>query len=809
MQDLRYALRQLLKSPSFTLVAVLSLAIGIGACTLTFSWILRVLVDAIPGAQQPDRLVVLASRHTNGRIGDTLSLPDVTDLAAHSNVFRGILCSQMEAVSARIGPDPEWLWAQPVTANFFEVLGVRPILGRGFQPDEDDHPGGDNVVVLSHGLWSRRFGGDPGVLGRSVEIGRRVFTVIGVAPADFRGTMGGLGFDLWYPVTMSNEHHDPARILSSRGIRWLHTIARLNDDVRLDQAQAATDIVTRQLEAAHPNSNRNFGVAVLPVWRSPWGAQGALLPLLAALATMAALLLALVIANVANLLLARATARECEMSVRLALGASSRRLIRQVLVESIVLATAGGLAGCALAALLRKSLLSFLPASYLPIQLDFRIDTRVIVFTALTTLATGILFGLAPAWRAARANISDSLKAGGRTGTGSRHGLRLRQSLVVAEVAAAAILLVGMTLCARSFDRARRLYVGFEPAQVWVAGFRLPHAHYSEPQAAEFYDRLRQRLEEIPAVRSVAFSDWLPLGFEGGSSTSFSVPGYTPAPGENVDAGISQVSHRYFETLQLPIVSGRPFDARDQPDAPPVVVINQEFARRYFHGRDPLGLPIDLWGRSRTVVGVARTGKYRSLNEPPRSYVYIPVEQTGDHTLAAVIRTEGNPAPIAASIERVAATLDPHARPMASMPMTHYMAAAYMIPRTAASLIAILGAAALFLSALGIYGVIATSVGRRTREVGIRMALGANRASVLRLFLLQGLRLVATGAAVGVAASLAGGRLLAQLLVDVSAFDPWSYAAALPVLAAIAVLACWIPARNAAAVDPIQALRNE
>lgn len=809
MNDLRFALRQLRKSPTFTGVAVLSLAIGIGACSMAFSWIQRVLVDTVPGARGPNELVVLASRHVSGKISDTLSLPDANDLAAETQLFQGVLASQMEAVPVRIHRDSEWLWAQTTTANYFDLLGVPPALGRGFRPDEDDAPGGNGVVVISHALWWRRFGGDPGILGQSIEISHRPFTIIGVAPAEFLGTMGGLRFDLWVPLTMSNEHTDIAKALSARGIRWLHTMARLQPGVSLRQAQAGADTIMQRLEASYPNSNRNTGVAVLPVWKSPWGAQGLLLPLLTALGGMAALLLILVIANVANLLLAQATARESEMSVRLALGARAGRLMRQVMIECLVLAALGGIAGCGVAFTLRKGLLWFIPATYLPLRLEFNLDIRVLAFTAATTLTAGLLFGLAPAWRATQTNIADTLKAGGRSGSGTRQGQRLREALVVAEVAAAVVLLVGMTLCARSFDRARRLYVGFNPSNVWIAGFRLPQSTYSKDQAAAFYRRLRTELEQIPSVQSVAFADWLPLGFEGGASTRFDVPGYQPSPGENVEAGVSEVSAGYFKTLEAPLIEGREFDSRDHREARPVVIINEELARRYLAGRNPIGLTLHLWGTARTIIGVAKTGRYRSLSEPPRSYLFIPVEQVGDHTLAAILRTQGDPAAVAGSVERAAAALDPLAGPMASTSLTEYMAAAYLVPKTAAILLGVLGVAAVFLSALGIYGVIATSVSRRTREVGIRMALGAERQAVLNLFLRQGLRLVAIGTAVGLLMSLATGRWMGQLLVDISAFDLASYGATLPILAIVGWITCWIPARRAAQVDPLEALRNE
>jgi len=579
--------------------------------------------------------------------------------------------------------------------------------------------------------------------------------------------------------------------------------------VSRSQAAAAVNTVMSRLEQAHPDSNRNIGAAVLPMWKSPWGAQGALLGLLLAVAAMACLLLLLVVANVANLLLARATGRDSEMAVRVAVGAGAGRLMRQVLVESFVLAALGGLAGCLAAWAFRHALSWFIPATYLPIRLEFPIDGRVLAFTGILTLFSGLVFGLAPAWRCAHAKLAETLKAGGRTGTGSRQTHRMRQGLVVTEVAAAVTLLIGMTLCTRSFQQALRLHVGLDPNGIWVAGFRLPQGTYSPAQAREFYQRLREALQRIPSVDSVALTDWLPLGFEGGSSTSFSVPGYVPAPGENIESGSIIASADYFSTLRIPIIAGREFDARDGLDSTPVVVINEQLALRYYPGRNPIGLKMGLWGKERTIIGVAKTGKYRSLNEPPRPYVYIPLEQVGDHVLAAVIRTRAHPASLASAVEKAAAEIDPNARPMAAMPMTDYMAPAYLVPKTAAALLGILGGCALFLAALGIYGVLATSVGRRIREVGIRMSLGADRESVFRMFLRQGFLLIGTGIIVGALGSVATGKILGQLLIDTSIWDPISLGVALPLLALVGLAACWLPARRAALVDPLEALRND
>lgn len=809
MRDLRFAFRQLLKSPGFACIAILTLALGIGACTMVFSWIRAVLIDTVPGAHEPGRLVVLAPKQTDGTIFDTLSLLDGTDLAAETNIFEGVIGSQMEAVSLRIDKEVEWLWAQPTTANFFDVLGVAPVLGRGFRPEEDKSPRGNPVVVISYQLWERRFHRDPGVLGRSVEISRRPFTIIGVAPREFRGTMGGLGFDLWIPITMSTEFEDIARALQSRDARWVHTMARLRPGVSVVIAQAAASTAMRRLESAYPTTNRNTGVAVLPLWKAPYGAQARLLPLLTALGAVALLLLTLVISNVANLLLARATSRESEMAVRLALGAASTRLIRQTLIESLVLAAFGGALGCLLAVALRWSLLWMIPVTYLPVDIQFPVDGQVLLFTAITTVATGLLFGVVPAWRASRANVAEVLKAGGRTGEPTRHAQKLRQALVIAEIAAAFVILVGMTLCARSFEKARAVYVGFEPRDVWVAGFRLPPGAYSREEASSLFRRLRSELQNLPGVEAVALADWLPLGFEGGSSTDFGVPGYDAAPGEDINAGVSVITADYFATLKIPLLRGREFDNRDQRDSAHTVVINEQLARRYFRDRDPLGQKLQIWGEPRTIIGVARTGKYRGLNEAPRSYLFLPLEQIGDYSQTVIVRARGSLESVGKSVEQVATGINPHLKPMAAMPLTQYVAAAYLIPKTAAVLLSVLGAIAVLLAALGIYGVIAWSVGRRVREVGVRMALGAQPREVAWLFVAHGLRLMAVAVVLGILGAVLASRVLGTLLVDVSSSDPITYLVAVLVLGLVVFLACWLPARRAARIDPITALRTE
>jgi len=810
VNDLKFAFRQLLKNPGFTITAALTLAVGIGANTIVFSWIRAVLVEAVPGASQAERLVVLCPRHVSGRLSDTTSMLDNRDLATITNVFSSVTGSRYDAMSLRLGKEIEWVWVESTEANFFNVLGVKPVLGRFFVPGEDTHPGGDDVVVLSHSLWQRRFGGDPQVLGRVIEIAHRPFTVIGVAPANFYGGMGGLRFDLWLPITMSTEFNNATEVLTRRNWRVLHTYARLQPDVSLAEAQAAVTTAMRRSESEYPNTNRDLGIAVLPVWKSPWGGQGALLPLLRSLAVVAVLLLLLVIANVGNLLLIRATARQQEMAVRLALGAQRRRLARQLLTESLVLAALGGVLGCVLASWGAGLLFKLLPPTpHLPLGYDVGLNNTVLFFSAMATLGTGFLFGLAPALQAVKTSLNETLKQAGRTGGPGSSGQRMRSGLVIGEIALALVMLAGMAFCAQSLRRAHQIDLGLDPSHVWAAGFRLPSVGYDDNRTREVYQRLRQKLAALPGVESVALADWLPLGLEGGSSTRFEVPGYQPAPGEAMSSGVSTVSPDYFRTLRIPILAGREFDERDNAQTPRAVIINQVFADRYFGGRNPIGLKLDFWEREWTVVGLAKNGKYRSLSEPSQPFLYVCEPQVSDRSLAAVVRTTGDPIGIARAVEQTALAVDPTLKPVAALAMTDYTAGAFTIPRMAATLLSALGITALGLAALGLYAVIAYSVSQRTREIGVRMALGAQPLDVLHLFLKQGLKLAAIGLGIGVIGAVLAAQFLSSLLIGVSASDPLIYVIVVALLGGVAALACWWPARRATRVDPMQALRYE
>jgi predicted permease len=808
MNDLKFAFRQLLKRPAFTAVAVLSLALGIAANTTVFCWIQAVLLRPLPGVARAEELVVLAA--TRGATQwDTVSLPDLKDFAGVTDVFSGVIGSQITPACLSVNGKPEWIFGQIATANFFDMLGVKPALGRLFLPDEDAKPGGNPVLVLSHPFWQRRFGGDSSVIGRTVELNRRSFTIIGVAPQEFHGTMGGLNFDFWAPLSMHNAVANFGS-LARRDDRWLHTLARLRSGVSRQHAQAAAETLASHLAQTYPDSNKEISLRVLPLWKSPYGGQSLFLPVLRLLMAVSAGVLLIVAANVANLLLARATERRKEISIRLALGAGRGRLIQQLLIESLVLALLGAAAGVVMAHWGTHLLMGFLPNTHLPIGYAFHLDARTLGFTVVLALGTALIFGLAPALQMSRADLSSVLKEGGRSsGSGAAHH-RLRSGIVVTEIALALLLLVGAGLCIKGFQQAQRIDFGFDPNRILLAGLRVGMNGYDEARAVKFYRDLRERLASAPGVKEASLASWFPLGFEGGGSLTVDVEGYARTLNEDLSVPYSIVSPHYFDTLRIPILDGRDFADRDDANAAKVAVINETMAKRFWPGQNPLGRKFKIWRGEMTVVGIVKSGKYRSLNEPPKPFFYLPFSQgVSDLNLGVALRTDGNPGALASTVRREIHALDPGVEVWALLPMSDFIQAAFLSQRIAATLLVCIGLVALILAAMGIYGVMAYVVGQRTQEIGIRMALGAQTGDVLRLVVGQGMRLAFLGVGIGLAGALVTTRALSAFLHGVSPFDPLTFAGVAILLSLVTLTACLIPARRAAHVDPMLALRSE
>ncbi len=808
MHDLRFAVRQLLKSPGFTAIAVLSLALGIGATTTVFCWIQGILLNPLPGVERPGEMVVLTTSHAD-QMWDTVSLPDLKDYAREKQVFAGIIGSQVTPACLTLDRRSVWIYGQIATANFFEVLGVRPILGRTFLPDEDQKPGGNPVMVLSELCWRRVFGASPSVIGRSIELNQHPFTIIGVVPAAFKGTMSGLACDFWAPLSM---HQEVANFgsLDNRDDHWLHSQARLQPGVSIPHAQAVVDAVGARLEQAYPASNRQNRVNVLDFLHAPYGTQPIFRRVFGILLAVSAGVLLLVAANIANLLLARATGRQKEIAVRLALGAGRARLIRQLLTESLLLAALGGSLGVLVAYWAVDLLSAWQPPTPLPVRLEAHVDGATLAFTVFASVATGIVFGLLPAFRASRPDLNSALKEGGRSSGGGAAHHRLRAMLVVAEIALAVMLLVGAGLCIKSADRASRTELGFDPRHVLLAGLRVGMNGYTEQTGKILYRRLEQRLAALPGVESVALSSWFPLGFERGPQHTVSVAGYSPKPGEDYSIPFSIVSPGYFSTMQIRLVDGRDFTALDDERTPGVAIINEAMARRFWPGLNPLGRKFHAAWRDLTVVGVAATGKYYSLNEAPRCFFYTPYQQgVWDLNLGLCVRTAGDPSTYGEAVQRAVHQIDPRVEIWAMLPMSGYVKAAYVAPVLASRLLLWMGVVALALAAMGVYGVVAYVVTQRTQEFGVRIALGADTRDVLRLVLMQGMRLAAAGIVLGLVGAFAVTRLLAGFLLGISPSDPVTFGAVVLVLAAVSLLACAVPAFRATRVNPVEALRSE
>ncbi len=797
LQDIRYAARSLRRSPGFTIVAVLTLALGIGANAAIFSVVNGVLLRPLAYAN-PDRLVMVWGHNEN--IGnETASLPDFKDWRERNTVFEGMAAVANTRFDVTGDGEPERVDAALATADFFRVLGVAPALGRAFNANEETS-GRDRVVVLSHGYWERRFGSRADAVGRTITLSGLPYTVVGVAPAGFRF---GNPSEMWAPL----------RTDTTRGRRadFLTVVARLKPGTTLDQAQAQMTTIGRALEAQYPASNAGWRPELVSLKEQLVGdVRPALLVFMGAVG----LVLLIACANVANLMLMRAAAREREMAIRAALGAGRKRIIRQMLTESTLVALLGGALGLLLA-VWGVSSLGVAQSTSIPRLDESGVDGRVLVFTLALCLGTGLLFGLAPALRLVSGRTQESLREGARGASGGVGVQRLRGALVLGEVALALVLLVGAGLLIRSFDRLSSVNPGFDSHSVISAQIVLPRVRYAESNnQLAFFDQLLQTTRALPGVESVALTSDAPLA-GGGSYLSFEVAGRSPAAANAVqDAEVLVTGPDYFRTLRIPLRSGRTFTARDDARASRVAVINSAMARRYWPGGDPIGARITLGDPAdssswRTVVGVVGDVRQNALNDDPYPQLFLPLAQTPQRAMLLLARTTGNPTSLAGPIRRAATALDADLPVSDIRTLDERLDQSMAQPRVSMILLGVFALMALVLAAVGIYGVLSYTVTQRTRELGIRMALGAESNSVMRLVVGQAMAPAIIGVLVGLAGALGATRLMSSLLFGVSATDPVTFIAVALFLLAVAAIAAWVPALRATRVDPLIALRAE
>lgn len=803
LQDLRYAFRVLIKNPGFTSVAVIALALGIGANSAIFSVVNTVLLRPLP-YKDPDQLVMVwedSSRHGYPR--DTPAVANFIDWRDQNQTFAGMSAMAMRSFNLTGEGEPEKIEGRRVSASLFPLLGVEPQLGRTFIGDEDK-TGANRVVILSHTLWQRRFRGDTSIVGKSITLNSASHIVVGVMPPQFQ--FPTKDDELWVPIAFDSEE------AGNRNSHYLEVVGRLKPNVRVEQAQADMTTVATRLQQQYPDLNTDLGAVVTPLHEH---VVGEIKPALLILFGAVGLVLLIACANVANLLLARAAVRQKEIAVRVALGASRFRLIRQFLTESVVLGTLGGVVGLLLSLGGLILLRAFVPPN-LAQTTTLSLDPRVVVFTLLVSILTGLIFGLAPATQAAKFNLNETLKEGGRDSSSGSRGNRVRSLLVVVEVAVSLILLIGAGLLINSFLRLRNTDPGFNPDNLLTMKIVLPEPKYAEQvKRSAFYTEAISRIENLPGVKAAGVTTNLPL-YRQGNSIGISIEGRPiPQPGQEIIVATRVVSPKYFETMGIRLLKGRPLSNQDKPNTPKVVVISEGMARKYWPNEDPIGKRItggnpqreEDW---RQIVGIVNDVHQFQLDAEPKPQMYLSYEQAGFFAPRdLVVKTDVDPESLAATVRRTVWEIDKD-QPVSNIStMGQILGESIARQRFSMLLLGIFASLAMLLAAVGIYGVMSYSVTQRRNEIGIRMALGAQKFDVLKLTVGQGLKLVLIGVAIGLVGALVLTRLMSTLLFGITATDPVTFVAISLVLIAVACLASYIPARRATKVDPLKALRYE
>jgi predicted permease len=804
LRDTRFAVRQLRRNLGFTIAATVILAVAICANSTIFSWINGTMLHPIPGARHTDELVSLMRGAWSTSPTPPLSYLDYRDLRDQNHSLTGLLAYHSDWIAlTRAGAAPQRVYIGNVSANFFDVLGVKPLLGRFFLPGEETRPDAVPYVVLAYSLWKTRYAGDPQIVGKAIEIARHPVTVIGVAPEGFIGAAPGLRDDAWLTLNPlgTNEYR-----ITHRSIAFLIVLGRLRPGVSREQATQDLETIMRRIVAAYPNDHLGTNTITLdPMWRSPFGANVYMADTLPILLAIAGVVLLLTCANVATLMLVRFVSRRREIAIRQSLGAQRVQLVRQMVLEGVILSAGAGAVALWLTSLTAKTFARFIPANSLPIALNGTVDQNVVLGIVVLAALASVLSGALPAWRSSNVPASEALKDESSSISGGSHNRRLLSGLVVAQISLSLALLVISALLLQTLRNLSAGDPGFEQDHVLTASVGLYTAGYSDDEVDAICHKILDRVAVLPTVTVASLTDWMPMNFNRKTDDAYP-EGYAPRPHESLEVQHAEVTPRYFETLGVPILEGRDFARYDDRKVPPVAIVDQTAAKQFWPGQDPVGKRLHIGNSVAAVIGVVKNTRHEFMNERPEPMVYISYFQRGFETIVQV-RTQGNPNDIAPAVESAIHGIDGQLPvfDIRSMRQTTQMATIFAVMQS--TFAGILAAIALILATAGIYGVVAYRTALRTHEIGIRVALGASPGDVLRLVLLQGLSLTAIGLSLGLALSFSLAHFIAAWLYGVGANDPLTVIVVVVLLGAMSVLACYFPARRATRVDPVAAIR--
>jgi predicted permease len=804
LQDVRFALRQLRKSPGFTLTAVLMLALAISANSTVFSWIDGTMLHPIPKARNTNELVSIMRGQWSTSPAPPFSYLDYRDIRERNHSFSGMLAYHHDWLTLTGSGTPDRIYAANVSSNFFDVLGIKPALGRFFLPGEEAREGGARFVVLSYSLWKNKFGGDPAIIGKPIELARQSGTIIGVAPEGFINAMPGVRHDAWLPLDPIGT--DRYR-MTHRSASYLNVLGRLKPGVTRQQATNDLETVMSQIVSAFPNDHIDANNITLdPMWRSPFGANVYLAKSLPILLAIAGFVLLLTCVNVATLALVRFVARRREIAIRESLGASRLQLMRQMILEGLLVSSAGGVLALTLTSWTAKRFADFIPPNANPIVLNGTVDHNVISIIVLLSILATLICGAFPALRSSRVNAAEVLKEETASISGG-HNRRLLSSLVVTQIALSLALLVSSALFLRTLRNMSNADPGFRQDHILTASFGIGIAGYSDKEADPIEHKILDRVSALPGVKVAALSNWLPLSFNGRNADVYP-ENYVPQLHESHEVRRADVTAGYFSLMGIPITAGRDFTRDDNRTAPFVVVVDQTLANRYWHGENPIGRRVKIWGRMYTVIGVAKNSKHQFVNEPQEPMVYRSFFQNPDDP-TLMVQTTGDPDSIAPAVEEAIHQVDRQLVVFDVRSLRETTRASAIFPVMASTFAGIFAIIALVLAATGIYGVISYRTQLRTHEIGIRVALGASRADVMRLVLMQGIQLTIAGLALGLALAFGLTRFIASMLYGVSPTDPKTALAVVGLLAAISMLACYLPALRAMRINPVSAIREQ